>query len=144
MLPNILSDKHSIDSVETQRGDSPSFFPLAGTSVKGLSVGVQSLWDKIANYPDFPEGEKFILDGSLSYDPEGSDLMYEWALNNDGVYNDAIGVTTETAFFDDGIYIIGLKVTDEYGESDTDTVEITIFNVAPTMRVLLLQWIRSK
>jgi len=75
------------------------------------------------------EGDIITLNGSGSTDPDDNIVLYEWDLDNDDEYDDATGITTELAFDDNGIYTIGLKVTDEYGESDTDTALVTVNNV---------------
>ena len=75
------------------------------------------------------------LDGSGSYDPDGdlypdpdhpwhSELVsWEWDLDNDGEYDDATGETVTWSFCDLGIHVVGLRVTNSFGESDeVDTV----------------------
>jgi PKD repeat protein len=78
------------------------------------------------------EGEIFTLDASGSTDPEDNIALYEWDLNNDGQY-DANGVTAQQTFADNGTFIIGLRVTDSGGLIATDTVNITVANVSPTI-----------
>ena len=70
------------------------------------------------------------LDGSASYDPNGELypdpshpwhgylVSWEWDLDNDGEYDDASGDTVTWSFCDLGIHVIGLKVTNSFGESD--------------------------
>jgi PKD repeat protein len=76
-------------------------------------------------------GVPLTLDGSGSYDPDGSIILHEWDLDGDGEYDDATGVTVTHTFPLTGTYPwIGLRVTDEYGESDTDTTTVTIVETA--------------
>jgi chitodextrinase len=82
------------------------------------------------------EGHSITVDAFASSDPDDNILLYEWDLDNDGEYDDATGVTTDVSFDDDGVYTVGLKVTDEYGEFDTDMAEITVENVAPSIEAL--------
>jgi hypothetical protein len=79
------------------------------------------------------EGGSVTLDGSGSFDPDGYIVLYEWDLDNDGQYDDATGATTDAVFDDNGCLIVGLRVTDEFGASDTDVAEVTVNNVAPTV-----------
>jgi hypothetical protein len=75
------------------------------------------------------------LDGSSSYDPNGElypdpthpwygyIVNWEWDLDNDGEYDDASGEIVTWSVCDLGIHVVGLKVTNSFGESDdVDTV----------------------
>ena len=77
------------------------------------------------------EGENFTLDASGSYDPDDDIVSYEWDLDDDGAYDDGTGVTTTVAFDDNGVYAVGLKVTDGYGDYDTDSTSVTVGNLPP-------------
>ena len=70
------------------------------------------------------------LDGSGSYDPDkpvGDTIVsYEWDLDNDGEYDDAIGMTTVFHWDTEGVYIIRLKVTDTYGATGTAGTIVTV------------------
>jgi hypothetical protein len=79
------------------------------------------------------EGDSVTLDASASSDPDDNIVLYEWDLDNDGEYDDATGITTDVVFDDDGAFTVGLRVTDFYGESDIDTADVTVDNVAPTV-----------
>ncbi len=64
----------------------------------------------------------------------GALVLYEWDLDNDGQFDDATGVTANfTSVGQDGIYTVGVQVTDEWGLTDTDTASVTVANVAPTV-----------
>jgi hypothetical protein len=78
---------------------------------------------------------RLTLDGSGSYDPNGElypdpthpwhgELVaWEWDLDNDGEYDDATGETVPWSSCSLGVYVVGLRVTNSFGESDeVDTV----------------------
>jgi hypothetical protein len=79
------------------------------------------------------EGQTFSLDGSGSSDPDDDIVLYEWDLDEDGVFGDAVGVAPNHVVNDNGSFTVGLRVTDSTGASDTDTADVTIRNVAPTV-----------
>ena len=68
-------------------------------------------------------GDIVEFDASGSSDPEGSELVYEWDFDNNGIFGDAFyGGSSEsptTIFGWAGDFQIDLKVTDESGASDT-------------------------
>jgi hypothetical protein len=78
-------------------------------------------------------GETITLDASASSDPGNDITHYAWDLNNDGVYDDATGVTTNFFGATNGIYTVGLKVTDDDGASSTNSTTITVNNTAPEL-----------
>jgi hypothetical protein len=80
------------------------------------------------------EGTDAILDGTGSSDPDGDALTYEWDLDNDGSYDDATGPNpTFSTVGQDGVFTIGLRVTDPFGLSNTDSTIVTVANVAPAV-----------
>ena len=89
------------------------------------------------------EGDDLTLDASGSSDPELDALTYRWDLDNNGVYDDAVGVnpTIDWAdlkaygFDNDRVNTIGLEVDDGNGNTDTATIDVTVSNVAPTLTV---------
>ncbi len=114
-------------------------------TVESLNAGTKSIQltvEVVSNSPPTAEangpyegyeGVPITLDGSGSSDPDDSIASYEWDLDNDGEYDDATVVTVDVTFWDDGNYTIGLKVTDEYGASDTDSASVTVLNVEPSV-----------
>jgi len=91
--------------------------------VAGHSAG---MW---APFPEWSEeyglsGElQYVWDFDASYDSDG-----------DGNYTndiDATGLTPTHIYYDDGIYVVTLKVTDAEGLSDWDICNITVLNVPP-------------
>ncbi|MCK5291230.1 MAG: PKD domain-containing protein [Thermoplasmata archaeon] len=71
----------------------------------------------------------------------GGELEYAWdfdsSIDTDGDGNstndvDAAEPTPTHVYYDDGVYIVTLKVADASGQSDWDTCNITVLNVPPT------------
>ena len=75
--------------------------------------------------------EGFGLDASGSSDSDGDSLSYEWDIDNDGVYDDASGVSPQISKPDDGSYTVSLRVKDGNGASDTYSKTITVENRDP-------------
>ena len=63
------------------------------------------------------------FDGTDSYDPEGEALLYNWYVDSTPIGN---GATTDHEFQIVGTYEVRLKVTDEFGNIDYDTVDIIV------------------
>jgi len=78
------------------------------------------------------EGSSVALDGSGSTDPNNDPFTYAWDLDDDGQYDDAAGVDSSFAGVDDGVYPIGLEVSDG-SLAYTTTGEVTVRNVAPSV-----------
>lgn len=77
------------------------------------------------------EGGSVRLDGSTSNDPDGNIVLYEWDLDADNEYDDAQGETVDIAFGDNGTFTVALLVTDNQGETDTDSAEVIVSNLMP-------------
>ena len=77
------------------------------------------------------EGQPVQLDASGSSDPNGGPLSYAWDLNNDGLYDNATGPMPSAAWPDNGVYTIGLLVTDSVGLTGTASTTVTIANADP-------------
>ena len=80
-------------------------------------------------------GDSVTLDGSDSTDPESEPLNYMWTQDT-GPSVDLMGATTASPTFSvtaahTGTLVFMLTVTDAQGQTDRDSVEITVSNVAP-------------
>ena len=75
-------------------------------------------------------GFEYTFDATDSYDPDGSQLTYEWDFNEDGT-TDATGAEPTYTYDSTGEYVVAVTVTDEYGNTDTDTMTIVIENEQP-------------
>jgi PKD repeat protein len=73
------------------------------------------------------------FDGICSYatDPAGTITSYNWNLNNDGEFDDAVGARPTVSFTAPCLGNINLKVTDNNGATDTDTTTLTITKHSP-------------
>ncbi|MCS6825061.1 MAG: PKD domain-containing protein [Caldilinea sp.] len=77
------------------------------------------------------EGQPVQLNAGASSDPNGGPLTFAWDLNNNGQFDDATGAAPSASWPDNGVYTIGLLVTDSAGLTDTATTTVTIANVNP-------------
>jgi subtilisin-like proprotein convertase family protein len=68
---------------------------------------------------------------STSQDFDGSIAGFAWDLDGDGAYDDATGIQTTRAFTSAGTFPIGLKVTDDKGDSDTATQNVVVSEATP-------------
>ena len=73
--------------------------------------------------------EEVTLDGGVSFDPDGSIVGYEW---REGSTVIGFGAT-QAVWRSVGIHTLTLQVTDEYGDTGTDSVVVTVnpLNAAP-------------
>ncbi|MCK5258465.1 MAG: PKD domain-containing protein, partial [Thermoplasmatales archaeon] len=79
--------------------------------------------------------ESIDFNGSKSDDPDGTVDLYEWDWDNDGVYDyNSTSNTTTHVFNVADAYSVTLRVTDNEGATDKDTIEVVISkaNVPPT------------
>jgi len=74
------------------------------------------------------------FNGSASYDPDGIITVYQWDFG-DGVV--ASGKVVQHTYANDGVYIVTLNVTDDFGAYDEDTCQITVDTSSPNTTVEL-------
>jgi uncharacterized repeat protein (TIGR01451 family) len=141
-------DTHQIEwdfgdgSVTTGTLNTSHVYTAAGTFVVTLTVedddggiGSDTLTVNVANVP--PEavisspptqtaGLDAVFDASGSTEPGQNITAYDWDLDDDGLYDDATGVTTPFSRTATGVYTVGLRVTDAESTTDTDETTITI------------------
>jgi PKD repeat protein len=72
------------------------------------------------------------FDGTGSSDPDGNPLSYAWDLDDDGAYDDSTATKPSYTYTTAGSYTPSLRVTDNQGASDTDSVNISVGNTPPT------------
>lgn len=92
-----------------------------------FSSGVPVAVAKATPNPGVAQGI-VTLDGSDSFhqDPEKIIVAWAWDTDNNGQYNDAVGITTTKIFPVLGNYTVGLKVTDNSGGTDTTSITVMI------------------
>ena len=134
-------------ALETMTGESPSFlFEIVGGYVVTLTVTddagnsaedemtvtVEDVVDPVANAgldQTVDEGDTVTFDGSGSYDADTSIIVYEWDFTYDGAPETLTGETPSFVFDIADSYVVTLTVTDEGGNTGTDTVTITVNEV---------------
>jgi hypothetical protein len=72
--------------------------------------------------------ESLILDGSGSYDLDGTIVLYEWDFNGDSIYDWSSTITGATDYIYNmpGCYDATLRVTDDENAIDTDIATVNI------------------
>ncbi len=75
------------------------------------------------------------FDAVDSTDVNGGPLQFAWDMDGDGAYDDATGIRPTRTFNDPGLISIGLRVTDEDGNSDTVRHTLDVDNRRPTATV---------
>ena len=126
-------------------------YDASGSRRTSGKIGVWSMgagskyWDDLtvemlapANQPPVADGEatppagayplEVELDGSASYDPDGSIVLYEWDFEGDGTYDyssASSGVTTNN-YMSSGIFDAVLRVTDNESVTGTTSVTVTV------------------
>jgi hypothetical protein len=67
------------------------------------------------------------LDGSHSSDADGSIVEYAWDYGGDGLFDETFAApTSSTTLMTEGLYNIKLRVTDDQGAFDIDTVSVHV------------------
>ena len=77
------------------------------------------------------EGSVINFDASGSSDPGGGALTYAWDLDNDGEYDDDIGVAASYTWTEQVNLTISLMVTDTGGLTDTATAQVVVNDSDP-------------
>jgi len=110
-----------------------------------MNIAFDTIEIDVSNYPPIAEADgpysvsysdTVILDGTASYDPDGTIIKYEWDLDNDSSYGDRVGETvllTQVDLETLGLtntgtpYPISLRVTDNQSATGTDSTTLTIY-----------------
>lgn len=111
---------------------------------KATDIAVDSMGNPRIVWHDKRRGDfdVYYARGNVVVGAEAQIVSYEWDFNHlidsdgDGDYTDdvdATGPTPTWMYGDDGDFTVTLKVTDESGNWDTDTVNVTVLNVNPSI-----------
>ncbi|UCE39255.1 MAG: PKD domain-containing protein [Thermoplasmata archaeon] len=131
--PYILKDDDERYKMWYNGGDGEyvKIFLAFGASPENLPPVAEAGIDKFVF-----EGDYIQVNGSYSYDLDGTIVSYQWDFDaSDGLCwelgypPDAMGKTPIHTYSDIGVYIATLNVTDNNGSSDTDSCLITILKV---------------
>jgi len=78
--------------------------------------------------------EPITLDGSGSFDPDGSIAKYEWDFNGDGLYDQSTtDPSVTTTFTTPGLKTVWLRVTDDEGATDRASISVDVSDLAVTV-----------
>jgi hypothetical protein len=75
-------------------------------------------------------GDTVTLSSAGSTDPDGTIVLYEWDLDNNGSF-ETTGASPTFSCTTQGTFTVTLKVTDNDGLTDTDTATVTVNDAAP-------------
>ena len=101
------------------------------TETQIVPVGVNAPTAAFNFNPATPKVRQAIrFDGSPSTDPDGTIVLYEWDLNDDGV-TDATGVTITHSYNNAGNYRVTLTVTDNDGLQHAVTRQVPVGTTPP-------------
>ncbi|MBI4681978.1 MAG: PKD domain-containing protein, partial [Nitrospirae bacterium] len=79
------------------------------------------------------EGQPIILNGSGSTDLDGTIEIYEWDIDNDGIFDYSSSSPTQShSYNQQGIYTVKLRVTDDAGATHEDLTTANISDSSPT------------
>ncbi|MGB7160258.1 MAG: PKD domain-containing protein [Tepidisphaeraceae bacterium] len=143
-LDELVSPEGLTFGFGTRLGAATSGFVIADFAANGFNGALYLFEDGVGGPNTAPtanaggnqsiaENNNVILDGSGSSDAEdGNALSYAWDLDNDGQYDDAFTQTVNFTRDLPGAYTVGLQVTDSGTLVDTDSIIVTVTDVAPT------------
>jgi hypothetical protein len=138
--PNAATKPHLPRPRTTYFDNEPTGTTVIYLGTEGRGVWRISLQPPVANangpYSTI-EGTDIKLDASGSTDPDGGTLAFAWDLDNDGLFDDAIGAKpTFDRVGRDGVFPVCVKTTDSDGAFDIACTTVTVSNVAPSFTSL--------
>jgi hypothetical protein len=111
-----------------------SNFPTPGDVWHGLTMGTvigSENKPPVASFIWTPSNsnlnQEITFDASVSNDPDGSIISYEWDWNNDGVYEESHTTPTAThSWTQAGNYFVTVRVTDNDGSTSTKKITVPV------------------
>jgi large repetitive protein len=103
------------------------------STTKSIQIAVTNVAPTITNLnipTNINEGQSVTLTATAT-DPGNDTLIYNWYIN--GATTPVVGQTINYTFPDNGIYPVKLDVIDTDGAITTQSVNLTVNNVAPTI-----------
>jgi hypothetical protein len=110
-------------------------FMLLPSSNAEIFLNDPPVADANGPYIDY-EGNPVIFDASLSYDPDDDPIFFNWDLDGDGWMDLRFWLddpTIEYTWWDDYNGIVTVFVSDDHDHVSTDTANVLIYNVDPTI-----------
>ncbi len=132
---------HGSDSFTYRAFDGSSYSDPATVTIEVASMEDGAPVANAGGSYEVYEGQTVILDASGTWDPDlpYETLNYAWDFDGNGIYDDATGVAPE---FDASGYAageqvtVGLRVTDEIGQSSFDSATISILAAPSTFEYI--------
>ena len=105
-----------------------------GTSTDVVTVTVGNVAPSVSDGPNLTALEGSPVAFAATVDDPGvlDTFTYLWDFDGTGVNTSTAAAPTYT-YADDGLYNVGVTVTDKDGASGSDTLTVTVNNVAPTV-----------
>gem|GEM_PF-4715994 len=119
-------------SVVRSDGKNPMDQWMENGTLHVLDLGTPEFYILKSNQPPIPRiyvkepviaNETVVLDGSLSYDPDGSIIAYTWKIGNESFVGDKVSYV----FREPGTYNVTLTVRDDKGTESSKTMEIKVY-----------------
>jgi len=127
-LPLSVGIKNATLSIQS---DDPNT-PVVDVSLRGTGLNNPPTANAGGPYTA-TEGQSITLDASGSSDLDGTITLYEWDIDNDGIYDYSSTLPTQSHIYaQQGTYTIKLRVTDNLGATDEATTTATISDTSPT------------
>jgi parallel beta-helix repeat protein len=116
------------------------------SAISHILVNVLNVCPVVSLGPDLTlsEGDTVLLAASATDASPVDTLSYYWDLNNDGIYDDAIGETVNWSWYDDGQFNVSVNVSDDDGGSGYAFITVTVNNVAPAVSLSISSSIIDK